>query len=477
MAQSMLLMHKDTPVIEINVDEAQYNVLTPQLLPYQLKGKIHRVADYSEIHSRYEDTQRQIAIQKNSWAVISYAGSRVLPITRDNAKKIYGLFGYEQRQDEYAKARIAFVCKAVSLQDDYWFKTANDSVKWKDVNIRHNSLSEIVAQVSLAGSSLTLQGEVCTPELNGQGAYAKAWKREEDGLYLHKTGAKVEGINRDYESQIEVTISNLLDKCNVEHVKYEMSELYGVSTCKCKCITDDHTSILPGMDFVSYCNVNGMDADKEIMKIDSDNIYKMWIVDYLTSNRDRHGMNWGFFYDTDTMQITKCHPLFDHNNAFDKALMQDKDAVYLYDRSMTMRQAAETAMKNVDFHFTQEITREDFMDDAQFESFTTRAKELGITIQKEKLLDNPELEPWLTKKLSEYTNAAVKMESFSLELAEAYKNTATEIKKMLDAPTGRPLIIKQMRSEHNSIAQDFLKSYDSFMTSSDQKSLAQDYIR
>lgn len=59
------------------------------------------------------------------------------------------------------------------------------------------------------------------------------------------------------------------------------------------------------------------------MRIDADSIYKVFIIDYLISNRDRHGGNWGFFYNCNTMEILGCHPLFDHNNAFDRALMQD----------------------------------------------------------------------------------------------------------------------------------------------------------
>lgn len=39
---------------------------------------------------------------------------------------------------------------------------------------------------------------------------------------------------------------------------------------------------------------------------------EMWIVDFLISNRDRHGQNWGFYYDTETMEILGCRPLFDH---------------------------------------------------------------------------------------------------------------------------------------------------------------------
>lgn len=178
----MYLMCKDTPVIKINTDEGEYDIITPELIPYQLKGKFKEMP--SELpKTKYELNQYLIAGQENYEAIISYAASRVLPLTRENAKKIYQLFGYEQLQDNYSKAKIAFLCKSVSLQDNYWFKTQKEDTKWADINLRTNHLSEIVAQVALHGASLSLTGDVCTPELNGQGAYAKAWKRENNELW------------------------------------------------------------------------------------------------------------------------------------------------------------------------------------------------------------------------------------------------------------------------------------------------------
>ena len=103
----------------------------------------------------------------------------------------------------------------------------------------------------------------------------------------------------------------------------------------------------------------------------------MWIVDYLLCNRDRHGQNWGFYYDPKTMQILCCHPLFDHNNAFDTEWMQDRNAKYQFGE-MTIREAAKLAMSKVDFHFTEEITREDFITERQYNEFTERAKDLNI---------------------------------------------------------------------------------------------------
>lgn len=376
---NLQLMMKDKLVMNINFDIALYEVVDEKLLPYQMQGKLRNIPDFSEIKTRYDDIQRQIAIRKNYDAVLSFLATRTLPISRENAKKIYGLFGFEQLQDDLSKAKIAIICRALSLQDNYWLKLEGDTVTWNEVNLRNKSLSEAVAQVALHGSSLTLQDKaeeaLHTPELTGQGAYAKAWKRYEDGLYLQKMGAK-----DPTEARIEVMVSNILDNCNVDHLPYRAGKSNDIYVCECKCMIDDNTVILSGMDFDTYCNVHGLDSRKEALKIDPEAIYKMWIVDYLISNRDRHGLNWGFFCNSDTMEILGCHPLYDHNNAFDIPLMQNKDAEYLYDNSMTMKQAAEIAMKHVDFHFYREFTRKDFITDRQYESFMDRAKELGIKV-------------------------------------------------------------------------------------------------
>ena len=368
-----LLMMKDEIVMRINVDLGKYEVVNEKLVPWTLKDRWRYIPDFSTVKTQYDDTQRQIAIRKNYELFLNFLASRVLPITRDNAKKIYGLFGFEQLQDDLSKAKIAILCRAVSLQDNYWLKSDNDSVTWKDVDLRSNSLNEIVAQVSLNGASLSLTGTPCTPELTGQGAYAKAWFREKDGLYLHKRGA-----NGSAESRIETMVSRLLDNCDVDHLEYVNTEEYGTVNCVCKCMTSDRISMLSGMDFDAYCRIHKLDPRKEALRIDSDSIYKMWIVDYLISNRDRHGLNWGFFFDCDEMEIKGCHPLYDHNNAFDTELMKDDNAEYLYDSSMTMKQAATIAMKHIDFHFYREFTKDDFITERQYESFMRRAQQLGI---------------------------------------------------------------------------------------------------
>lgn len=390
MSSNMFLMMKDELVMRINFDTALFDVVNEKLLPFPLQGKFRKVQSVDDIKTKYDMTQALTAWDKNRSAIINFLSHRVLPITRSNAKKIYNLFGFSQRQDEISEAKIAIVCRALSLQDNYWLKLEGDTYTWDDVCLRKVSLSEAVAQVSLHGASLSLTNKkseaIRTPELTGQGAYAKAWYRESDGLYLYKLGSPIpdkEGQTwpGSLESRIEVMVSKLLDNCNVDHLKYEEQTSEGLYVCKCKCMTDDKISILSGDDFYTWCNMHGLDSHREALRIDPDAIYKMWIVDYLISNGDRHGLNWGFFYDCDTMKILRCHPLYDHNNSFDIPTMQNENVAYIYDESMTMKQAAQLAMKHVDFYFYREFTRQDFLTERQYKSFISRAKELGIKVK------------------------------------------------------------------------------------------------
>lgn len=402
MAKDMILMMKDEPVMVINFDEGKYEIVNEKLLPFEIQNKILPPYPEKENYTKYDIIEITKISRKNWITVIDFLSHRVLPLTRGNAKKIYQLFNFNQLQDDVSKAKIAIVCRAVSLQDNYWLKLEDDNKCWADVNLRENHLSEIVAQVALHGSSLSLTGIPHTPELTSLGAYAKAWIRENDGLYLHKLGAPTSNEHKNngepqvgtWESKIEVMVSNLLDYCNVNHLKYEAGSSTKITTgesfytCRCKCMTTEDVSILSGMDFTSWCNVQNINPFKKALEIDADSIYKMWIVDYLISNRDRHGLNWGFFYNCNTMEILGCHPLYDHNNAFDIDTMLDKDRPYLYNNEMTMRQAAKEAMNYVDFYFTKEFTREDFLTDRQYKSFMERAKELNIPV---KIKNNEEL--------------------------------------------------------------------------------------
>ena len=368
-----VLMLKDISVLKFDFDNGEYEVLREYLLPHVMQGSFRRVPTFEEVKTKYDDTQREVARRHNQSLIDTWAAHRLLPLSRSNAKKVYGALRLEQYQDAKSKAKITYSCRAISLQDNYWLRLDGEDVKWKDVNLRNNSLNTAIALISLHGTSLSIKGRPTTPELTGQGAYAKAWFREDNNIYLYKAGA-----DGNAEARIEVMVSNLLDKTNVDHLHYDLKEHESLLCSRCKCMTNDDISILSATDFSEYCNHNKLNFMEECKRIDSEMLYKMWIVDFLISNRDRHGMNWGFFIDSNTNEILGMHPLYDHNNAFDIEYMKDINADYQVVENMTIRQAAELAMSKVDFHFTTPIEREDFITDRQYNSFMERAKLLGV---------------------------------------------------------------------------------------------------
>lgn len=373
--RDMLLMSKDTVVMTINIDEGKYEVNNELLLPFGLKGKIRPPYEKTGNYSSYDLTQMRIIDRKNNEAITSWLANRILLLSRANAKWLYNAIKAEQVSTDAEKAKVSLLCRAVSINDSYWVKMSDEKITWANVNIRENPLNEIIAQIALHGKSLTLQGSLISPEFTTHGAYAKAWRRHEDGsLWLYKKGDKDNSAAR-----IEVMVSNILDKLNVNHCKYIAGEDDGYYVSMCEAMSTENMGILHGMDFISYCNVNGFNPDKHMMEIDSESIYKMWIIDYLIANRDRHGQNWGFYYDLETMKILGCHPLYDHNNAFDNEWINNPNADYQFG-NMTIRQAAHVANKHVTISVKEPVTRKDFITDRQWNCFSSRARELGISL-------------------------------------------------------------------------------------------------
>lgn len=377
--KNMLIMCEDTEVISCNFDKGEFIVLNELLIPFPIKGKLRENLSIENIDLNdinYYVSKNAAIMYSNKSAIMSWLANRALSLSRKNAKWLYNFLNVEQVQTDVEKAKISIICRGVSVLDNYWLKLEGDTACWDEVNVRKNKLNEVIAQVALHGKSLSLQGSLISPEFTTNGAYAKSWRRQPDGnLWLYKLGA-----DGDTESRIEVMCSNLLDKMNVKHCHYEAGEDNGRYISMCPCMSSDELSILSGMDFISYCNVNNVDYFKYMMEIDAESIYKMWIIDYLISNRDRHGQNWGFYYNPKTMEIIGCHPLFDHNNAFSAEWMFNRDSDYQFN-NMTIRQAAKYAMNRVDFYFVEEINREDFITERQYKEFMWRANDLGIKVK------------------------------------------------------------------------------------------------
>ena len=169
---------EDTTVLKFDFEKRYYEILKPELLPFSMRG---RISDTTKANS--EDLPE---IWFNNQDVISkFFYNRSLSVNRENAKYIMNQLGIKQNNDFESRYKAMMLCKGLSVADSYWI-TDKDDEKWKDVCLKNNPLHETLQQIALFGRSLIITGELRTPEITGQGAYAKAWYRENDRLFLYK---------------------------------------------------------------------------------------------------------------------------------------------------------------------------------------------------------------------------------------------------------------------------------------------------
>ena len=247
---------------------------------------------------------------------------------------------------------------------------------WTRFNPRKKFAKEKVVRIALLGESYELGSIKRSPELTTGGTFAKAWVKSGEGLYLFKRS----GSRR--ESEVEVEVSALLDCLPILHVGYEKVRVGGEVMCKCKCLADEERSIVSAEEVFLYFR---RDMDKFFewaFQLDMDAIYKMCIVDYLISNPDRTMDNWGFYQNNTTGFLTGCHPLFDHNRAFDPDLMKLEDggeSALFPNRSQ--KEVAEFAMTKCNMYYLHNPRRDFFFDPEHYESFMHRAESLGIILR------------------------------------------------------------------------------------------------
>lgn len=317
-----MIMLKDIPVLAIE----NYNctILNYELLPISLR--------YPDVN--YDDVMH------------GWTENRTMNIGKTNAKKLLAGFRMSQT-NPYMIARLFHFA---SLSDCYWLKTEGEELNWEQVSLFRNTLEKAVTATALLGvnhSFRSLAQKIHTPEFTAQGMAAKAWIREEDGLYLYKVGKK------------ELAAGEILESLGIAHVAYEEAEkerlaliadqkhidkIYGSGEkiVKCKIISSEETAIVPWEDVLMYCSYHDKNAYDLIKKKDAENYYRMQLADYILGNEDRHGANFGFFMDNQTGKLLDLYPLMDHDHAFS----EDEDIPsQTSECDETLQQAAKKAVK------------------------------------------------------------------------------------------------------------------------------------
>lgn len=250
-------------------------------------------------------------IIKRTHDLIAFLSSRILDTSRTNArllKRIMNVHG----EEEYL---IALKNHATSVTDNYWFRSKNSRLKYKDVALE----SDIYNEASLKGEMLYFPKEAkLSPQFSLLGSYEKCWRIINDEWWMYKS----ESNEELYSELIASDISKLL---NIPTATYVKEEQYIKTKNFADIYNFESISGLAGDDD-SYEHVfkTLMNIDTELAKA----YLKIIYFDVLVNNVDRHNENLGLLRDKISGAIISLAPNFDLNMSLfshNKILNKSKD--------------------------------------------------------------------------------------------------------------------------------------------------------
>ncbi len=299
----MFLMLKDTKVLFFDFLDFTVEVIRDDLLPYYLRSNIKKSSNIKDILT-------------NVQIVKSYLSSRMLSLSRDNAKQICAAFQIPQVDSVDNRVDICIRCKGVSIQDSYWIQEDDEACRWEDINIRQNKLKDII-DLSLGGFSPTITTGIICPELTTKGLFRKGWVRLGNQLYLLKSDKTKDCVN----TNMEILASEILEcfESTIKCVKYVMDTKLMMdgegNVSICKNFIDEEYSFVEAWEVMDYCRRLGINFREYCVQNWGTEFASIPVLDYIIINTDRHTQNYGFMMNNDTGKLESLAPLFDFNCA------------------------------------------------------------------------------------------------------------------------------------------------------------------
>ena len=203
------------------------------------------------------------------------------------------------------------VTHALSLNDTFWVREADQEIHWSSVSLYQNEFDQLVSEAAFDGIISETDLSSTSPEFGTDGYYAKCWVRDEEGIWLYKSGSGLHVI----EPVSEFLVSQIARQICPSAVQYELTVYHDKLVSRCVLFTSEETglakanSVFRGTQAIphllDYCTALGCDGD----------FRRMCVLDAVTLNPDRHFGNFGFLFDNITMGITGMAPVFDNNRA------------------------------------------------------------------------------------------------------------------------------------------------------------------
>lgn len=212
------------------------------------------------------------------------------------------------------------VTHCLGINDTLWVKENGSSLLWQDVNLYDNQFIDVAQttcfETGLNGlqlSSIDLSN-IKSPEFTAEGSVPKCWKKEKEGIYLYKS--QLSGsANSGLEANAEYISANIARQIvGNKSIPYALGMFKDKLCSKCKLFTSEKYGYVP---FYKFFKNKVYTIGEVINKCEElgykEDAMKMFLVDSIIFNQDRHQGNFGFIVDNETFEIKEFAPLFDYN--------------------------------------------------------------------------------------------------------------------------------------------------------------------
>lgn len=238
----------------------------------------------------------------------NFIENRRAPKQRENIEELLRLSGCDTIQG------FLDISHALSLIDTFWVKRAGSDLCWKNVSLYSHPFNEVIAKTAFEGGLHGRQLSTTSPEYGTDGSFAKCWIREGGQIRLLKRGSSG-ARNAGLEPYSEFYAGQLIKYFTDDFVSYDLRTRNGKICSVCDLFTSEDYGFLP------YAAVEPRNSSiRSVLSNMSEfgleeKVKRMFVIDAVIMNEDRHKNNFGFIVDNRTQKIIDMAPLFDHNVA------------------------------------------------------------------------------------------------------------------------------------------------------------------
>lgn len=289
------LMHKNTPVAELELDDAT--------------GAILKIgAAYAQAHVPVGVPVRRGAIDRS--ALNDWWKNRAIPASRQGIREALDVLDIPTPQ------RLLDQCFGLSLSDQYWICPADSALTWRQVNFFENPFSDDVGNILFGKGTSGEKIDLCSPDNTSDGWLRKKWSVMDGKRYLIK-GGSAPAYQEPYN---EAIASAVMRRLGIPHIPYTVMLQDGLPYSVCEDFISPSTELISAWyvmqtrkkenhvsvyeHYLNCCDALGIPGVRDALD-------RMIVVDYLIVNEDRHQNNFGVIRDAETLEWLGAAPIYD----------------------------------------------------------------------------------------------------------------------------------------------------------------------